>query len=230
MIFILRKKIKSELQNYIEEEIIIQYEEFDKAHDLAHVENVIEFALKLSQEFNNVDQNIIYASAAYHDLGLGYKGKDLIDNREDHHQYSAKLVKEDRKLKKYFSKDEIELISIACYQHRSSLEEEVTKITSKIIADADLMDGLNIKRMIIRAWNYALENYQQMSISELYDDMYLHLINKYGKDGYAYQSLYLKESKELFEEEIKTAQRILAQKNKFKSVFKSLIKKKKIAI
>ena len=223
MIFILREKSSATLQNYIEKEILPCYEGLDAAHDISHVENVIDYALKLGEEFVKTTQDIIYTAAAYHDLGLR-KG------RSKHHQYSAQIVKEDEQLLEYFSEQEIEIISDACYYHRASLEEEPQRLTSKIIADADRMDGLTIERMIIRAWNYGVEKYQEKSITELYENMYHHLLNKYGKDGYAYQSLYLEESKELFAEEIETAQRTLAQKNKFKSLFKSLIQKRKIEI
>ena len=223
MVFILRKQRPEELEEYIEREILTSYHDFDKAHDLSHVKNVIDYALELGSEFEEINQDLVYTAAAYHDLGLSH-------SREKHHQYSAQIVKEDEQLQKYFSEQEIEIISDACYHHRSSSEEKAKRLTSQIVADADSMDGLTIERMIIRAWNYGLENYEDKSISELYDNMYQHLISKYGKNGYAYQSLYLKETKELFAEEIKRAQRTLAQKNKFKSLFKSLIQKKEIEI
>jgi uncharacterized protein len=230
VVCILRKNINENLEDYIEKEIIPQYNEFDSAHDLEHVNNVIDYALQLGDKFSAVNQNIIYTAASYHDLGLSYGQQSLEERREKHHQYSAKLVEADQQLKEFFSPTEIETISRACYQHRASFKEDVTELTSKIIADADRMDGLNIKRMIIRSWKYSLEQDQQKSVGELYSNMYLHLLNKYGKDGYAYQSFYLSESKELFHQEIETAQRTLAQKNKFKTVFKSLIKKEKINI
>lgn len=223
MIFILREKSRDTLQNYIERKILPCYKDLDAGHDIVHVKNVINYALELGQEFKRVNQDLIYTAAAYHDLGLK-------EGRAQHHHYSAQIVKEDEQLLEYFSAQEIEIISDACYYHRASLDGKPQRLTSKIIADADRMDGLKIERMIVRAWNYGLDNYEDKSISELYENMYQHLLNKYGTDGYAYQSLYLEESKELFGKEIETAQRTLAQKNKFKSLFKSLIQKRKIEI
>ena len=69
--------IPIELQRYVQERIIPQYAGFDKAHQIDHVEKVIEESLKLALHYE-VDSAMVYTIAAYHDLGL-------CEGREFHH-------------------------------------------------------------------------------------------------------------------------------------------------
>ena len=66
-----------EFRDYIASEIILQYAHFDKAHRVDHVSQVITESLKLSQYYD-VNRMMVYAIAAYHDLGL-------CEGREFHH-------------------------------------------------------------------------------------------------------------------------------------------------
>ena len=58
-----------ELREYIQQNIIPQYVNFDKAHQIDHVEKVIEESLKLASYYD-VNLPMVYTIAAYHDLGL----------------------------------------------------------------------------------------------------------------------------------------------------------------
>ena len=58
-----------ELRIYIETEIIPRYESFDAAHGTDHVRTVIAQSLDLARHYD-VDADMIYAVAAYHDTGL----------------------------------------------------------------------------------------------------------------------------------------------------------------
>ena len=84
--------IDSRLIRYVEEEIIPLYDKFDKAHRRDHVNTVIEQSLLLASNYN-VDINMVYAIAAFHDVGL-CKG------REFHHIESADIVRGDKLLNK----------------------------------------------------------------------------------------------------------------------------------
>ena len=55
---------------YIETEIIPRYEQFDKAHNLSHVQAVIEESLALAKLYPEADERLAYTIAAYHDTGL----------------------------------------------------------------------------------------------------------------------------------------------------------------
>ena len=60
--------VPAELQNYVRQSIIPQYANFDKAHQIDHVEKVIEESLKLATYYE-VDYSMVYVIAAYHDWG-----------------------------------------------------------------------------------------------------------------------------------------------------------------
>jgi hypothetical protein len=70
--------VPAELQNYVRQSIIPQYANFDKAHQIDHVEKVIEESLKLAMHYE-VDYSMVYIIAAYHDLGL-YEGREFHHN------------------------------------------------------------------------------------------------------------------------------------------------------
>ena len=84
--------LSAELINHIEGEILPRYEAFDKAHDRRHAFMVISNSLRLAQHYD-VDMQMVYTIAAYHDLGLEA-------GREQHHTVSARIVREDKRLKK----------------------------------------------------------------------------------------------------------------------------------
>jgi len=62
-----------ELRIYIETEIIPRYESFDAAHGTDHVRTVIAQSLDLARHYD-VDADMIYAAAAYHDTGPAASG------------------------------------------------------------------------------------------------------------------------------------------------------------
>ena len=61
--------LKDKLVTYIEEKILPNYNQFDNAHDVSHVKQVIKNSLEMAEEYK-LDKNIILAAAAYHDMGL----------------------------------------------------------------------------------------------------------------------------------------------------------------
>ena len=69
------------LKEYIESEIIPRYDNFDGAHRRDHVRSVIRQSQELSRYYD-VNPEILYAAAAYHDLGL-------CEGREKHHLVSG---------------------------------------------------------------------------------------------------------------------------------------------
>ena len=66
-----------ELIRYIEAEILPRYAGFDAAHREEHARNVIRQSLALAKHYD-VDENMVYTIAAYHDTGLS-------SGRERHH-------------------------------------------------------------------------------------------------------------------------------------------------
>lgn len=75
--------MENSLQSFIEKEIIPQYATFDKAHQEDHVRQVIEQSLSLAPHYE-VNEDMVYVIAAYHDLGLS-------EDRKTHHLWGLRL-------------------------------------------------------------------------------------------------------------------------------------------
>lgn len=83
--------VNKKLVDYIETMIIPRYANFDKGHNLEHVNTVISESLKLAAECNE-NLEYAYVVAAYHDLGL-------CEGREFHHIASGKILEADSRLR-----------------------------------------------------------------------------------------------------------------------------------
>ena len=58
-----------DLVEFVETNILPQYTQFDRAHNLEHVTRVIRNAMELVR-LTGADINMVYVIAAYHDLGM----------------------------------------------------------------------------------------------------------------------------------------------------------------
>ena len=84
---------------------------------------VIKQSVVISADLN-VDMNMVYTIAAYHDTGL------TVD-RKTHHIVSGKIVREDMWLRDWFNEEQIEAIAQACEDHRASSDHEPRSIYGK---------------------------------------------------------------------------------------------------
>ena len=166
--------INSSLKQYIEREILPLYLHFDKAHSSDHAEQVIEQSLKLAEHYD-VDIDMVYTIAAYHDTGL-CKG------REHHHTVSAEIVGADSTLRQFFTPAQIATIQEAVIDHRASSKHEPRTIYGRIVAEADrCIDPITVIRRTIQ---YGLKHYPEMSKEQHAERCLEHLIEKYGREGY----------------------------------------------
>ena len=62
-----KNTVSLDLMEFIETQILPQYAQFDKAHNLEHVTRVIRRSLDLVRT-TGADANMVYVIAAYHDL------------------------------------------------------------------------------------------------------------------------------------------------------------------
>ena len=122
--------IPIELQRYVQERIIPQYAGFDKAHQIDHVEKVIEESLKLALHYE-VDSAMVYTIAAYHDLGL-------CEGREFHHIVSGKILLADETLHRWFTDEQMLQMKEAIEDHRASNRDAPRSIYGKIVAEAEM--------------------------------------------------------------------------------------------
>lgn len=164
----------SDLQQYIETEIIPRYDDFDAAHRRNHVSEVIKRSLSLTSCYS-VDEEMVYTIAAYHDTGL-------IAGREYHHIVSGKIIREDEKLRQWFDNEQIEIMAQAAEDHRASAGQEPRTIYGKIVAEADrLIDSTLVMQRTIQ---YGLNHYPQYGREEQYQRFRAHLLEKYSDMGY----------------------------------------------
>ena len=120
------------LIHYIEQDILPRYDHFDAAHQRNHAEEVIERSLALAEHYE-VNTDMVYAIAAYHDTGL-------CEGRDTHHLVSGRIIREDMKLRDWFDEDQIETMAQAAEDHRASSGHEPRSIYGKIVAEADRLN------------------------------------------------------------------------------------------
>ena len=162
------------MREYIEKEILPRYDGFDKAHQRDHAEYVIGQSLELAQHYD-VDVDMVYAIAAYHDTGL------TVD-RKTHHLESGRIVREDLRLREWFSEEQIETMAQAVEDHRASSDHEPRSIYGKIVAEADRqIDGMTILRRTVQ---FGLSHYPELDKEGHWLRAREHLREKYAEGGY----------------------------------------------
>lgn len=193
------------LKEYIESEIIPRYDNFDGAHRRDHVRSVIGQSQELSRYYD-VNPEVLYAAAAYHDLGL-------CEGREKHHLVSGRIIREDKTLLNWFSVEEIEVIAEAAEDHRASNETPPRSIYGKIIAESDRL--IDPETVIRRTVQYGFAHYPQMNREQMWERTLTHLQKKYGYGGYL--KLWIPESSNACR--LEELRKIIADEKRLRSMF-----------
>lgn len=168
------KNVSLDLMEFIETEILPRYANFDSAHRLSHVNNVIRQSLDLARKIG-ADINMAYTIAAYHDLGL--EGPRAI-----HHVTSGKILLADNRLRRWFSAEKIKIMKEAVEDHRASASHAPRSIYGKIVAEADReLDPMVVFKRIIL---YGKDHYSEMSKEQQWKRFTEHLKDKYSNTGY----------------------------------------------
>ena len=166
--------IQPQLKAYIEQDILPRYEQFDAAHQRNHAEEVIERSLALAEHYE-VDVNMVYAIAAYHDTGL-------CEGRDTHHLVSGRIIREDKKLREWFNEDQIETMAQAAEDHRASSGHEPRSIYGKIVAEADRL--ITPEKVIRRTIQFTQDHFPDYDKEQQYQRFREHLMEKYSDTGY----------------------------------------------
>lgn len=162
------------LKRYIEREIIPRYEHFDRAHDVGHVRTVIARSLELAARYE-VDADMVYAIAAYHDTGL-------VNGRENHHLDAGRILAADHELRRWFSEEQVEVMRQAVEDHRASADHAPRSIYGRIVAEADrVIDAATIIRRTVQ---YGLDHCPELDREGHFARCLEHLHNKYAEGGY----------------------------------------------
>ena len=164
----------TELEQYIEQSILPQYDAFDGGHKRDHAEAVIRESLVLARE-HGADEQMAYVIAAYHDLGLRY-------NRETHHIRSGEILMADSNLRKWFTEEQLLIMRDAIEDHRASGKNPPRTIYGAIVAEADRQ--IIPETVIARTMAYSAKLYPEGDFETLYARSHEHLLEKYAEGGY----------------------------------------------
>lgn len=194
-----------DLVEFVETKILPQYAEFDRAHNMEHVTRVIRRSLDLVKT-TGADINMVYAIAAYHDLGMS-------GPRAIHHITGGKILASDARLKKWFSTEQIKIMKEAVEDHRASASRAPRSLYGKIIAEADR--DIDVEVVVRRTIQYGLSNYPEKDKGEQWERFKEHMDSKYSADGYI--KLWLPKSPN--EKSLNELRNLIADKQKLREAF-----------
>ena len=168
--------INSALQTYIEENILPQYALNDSGHSAEHIEYVIRRSLSFAEQFENINIDMVYAIASYHDIA------HHID-KKNHEKLSAEVFYSDGEMKRFFTDAQRLTIKEAIEDHRASNDCVPRSDYGKIISSADR--STDADEFLRRTHAYTLRYFPDISEQEILNRGYEHTSEKYGKNGYA---------------------------------------------
>ncbi len=168
--------INKELENYIKNKILPQYDKNDSGHSLEHIDYVLKRCFTFAEQFGNIDSNILYTIATFHDIA------HHID-KKNHEKLSAEIFYNNEKMEDFFSERERILIKEAIEDHRASSNSEPRSDYGKIISSADR--STDIADFLRRTHAYTLKHFPNCTKQEMIERAYEHTEQKYGKSGYA---------------------------------------------
>lgn len=200
--------IRQEIKEYVEREIIPRYDRFDAAHRRDHADVVIEASVRYAKLYN-VDVEMAYVIAAYHDTGLAF-------GRERHHIESKRIMLEDVELCKWFTSEQIAIMADAAEDHRASSKSEPRTIYGRIVAEADRV--IIPESIIRRTIQFTLTHHPTLNREEGYDRLQEHLAEKYDYGGYL--RLWLPESDNA--QRLEELRQIIANKSLLREIYERI--------
>ena len=166
--------IYKDLEQYVSQSILPQYDAFDGGHKRDHAEAVIRESLVLARE-HGANEQMAYVIAAYHDLGLRY-------DRETHHIRSGEILMADERLRQWFTEEQLLIMREAIEDHRASGKNPPRTIYGAIVAEADRQ--IIPETVIARTMAYSAKLYPDGDFETLYARSREHLLEKYAEGGY----------------------------------------------
>ncbi len=200
------------LLKHIEKNVFPEYQKNERAHNIDHIKYVIDRSLKFAQTIPDINYNIVYTVAAYHDIGHS------IDPKR-HEIVSAEIMERDKMLSNFFSKTDLKTIKEAIEDHRASSDHEPRSIYGKIVSTADRNN--TVEACLERSYYYGKRLHPDFSDDELFNRAYEHLKMKFGEDGYA--KFYFKD--EEYERFLLEIRELLSDKGIFIETQRAYIKK-----
>lgn len=163
-----------DIMQFVEQEILPRYGAFDRAHSLRHAQSVIAASVRLARHVG-ANEDMAYVVAAYHDLGLA-------GPRAIHHLTSGRILAADRRLRRWFSEAQIQVMREAVEDHRASASKAPRSVYGRIVAEADR--ELSPDTVMRRTIEYGLDHYPGYGRDEHFRRFRQHLEEKYSSHGY----------------------------------------------
>ena len=199
------------LQEYIEQEILPRYADFDKGHQRDHAESVIQESLILAKE-HGADKDMAYTIAAFHDLGLAM-------NRERHHIHSGEILMADPVLPKFFTTEQLLIMRNAVEDHRASSKNAPRTIYGAIVAEADR--HIDPETILRRTLQFGMKQHPEADFEWHFERAYQHMLEKYAEGGYMRLWLHSKRNVE----GLTALQAIINDKEHMKNICANIFKK-----
>lgn len=174
-------KIKLELIKYIEQIVNYHYNLNDKGHGVEHAKYVINRSFEFAYQVESINLEMVYVIAAYHDVAHHIDAKN-------HETISAKMLMEDKKLKDFFTDEQIKIMSEAVEDHRSAMETEPRSIYGKIVSSADRNTSVEVT--LKRCYSYNRRHFSELKESEIIEECRKFLLKKFGINGYARSKMF----------------------------------------
>lgn len=177
----LLKLINPNLKQYIQYLIEYHYNLNDKGHGVEHAEYVINRSMNFASQIENINYEMVYVIAAYHDMAHHIDAKK-------HEIISAKMLREDKNLKDFFTDEQIKIMSEAVEDHRSSMETEPRSIYGKIVSSADR--NTRVEVTLKRCYSYNRRHFPELKEEDVIEECRKFLLKKFGVNGYARSKMY----------------------------------------
>ena len=203
-------QINEDLKKYIEENIFPEYSKNEPAHNIEHIKYVIRRSFKFADTVPNINYNMVYTIAAYHDIG------HHIDPKR-HEIISGEIMSKDESLKNFFSEEELIVIKEAIEDHRASSDHEPRSIYGKIVSTADRNN--TVESCLRRSYTYNKKLHPEYDDEKTFEECHFHLNDKFGENGYA--KFFFKD--EEYEKFLKDIRELLSDKKIFIETQKNYI-------
>ena len=154
----------------------------DKAHNLGHVYDVCCLGRSIAEQLELCDRDkmLVYLGCLLHDIGCRYE-------RKHHHLIGYGLTYEliNRYWPGEFNDEELLTIATAVLEHRSSNKNKPSNLISSVVSVAD-SGAPDFDKYIRRACQFRLNTHHEET--SLIEDVYKHLLEKFGVEGYHWKS------------------------------------------
>ena len=199
-------EIDPTLREYVMQLILPRYEQFDSAHQPDHILRVMAQSLELAKYYPQLDKNMVFTIAAFHDLGV-------CEGRELHHLVSGRIIRQNDDLLQWFSPEQIETMAQAAEDHRASASQSPRSLYGMIVAEADR--DIEPRTIILRTVEYGLSYYPQLDKEGHWQRTLHHLNEKYSPNGYL--KFFIPQSRN--QSQMRKLQALIANKEQLRHLF-----------